>query len=88
MCGVAGVFETDGASGVVANILFAIQHRGARHGFRTIGFQWYHYHAAPPMLAAKIGQGFRADSIRLEHEGSWRGMFLCSAGIIEAELSA
>lgn len=28
MCGVAGVFETDGASGVVANILFAIQHRG------------------------------------------------------------
>ncbi len=28
MCGIAGVFETDGASGVVASILFAIQHRG------------------------------------------------------------
>jgi len=28
MCGVAGVFEVDGASAVVANILFAIQHRG------------------------------------------------------------
>lgn len=67
---------------------FELEETIARHGFRTIGFQWYHYHAAPPMLAAKIGQGFRADSIRLEHEGSWRGMFLCSAGIIEAELSA
>jgi hypothetical protein len=22
----------------------------------------------------------------LEHEGSWRGMFLCSAGVAEADL--
>lgn len=58
----------------------------ARHGFKTLDFHWYHYHAAPPMLADKIGPGFRAESIRLEHEASWRGMFLCSAGIIEAEL--
>jgi len=28
MCGIAGVFETEGASGLVASILFAIQHRG------------------------------------------------------------
>ncbi len=28
MCGVAGVFEAEGASGLVASILFAIQHRG------------------------------------------------------------
>jgi len=28
MCGVAGVFEVDGASSLVASILFAIQHRG------------------------------------------------------------
>ncbi len=28
MCGVAGVFEAEGASGLVSSILFAIQHRG------------------------------------------------------------
>lgn len=28
MCGIAGVFEAEGASGLIANILFAIQHRG------------------------------------------------------------
>ena len=28
MCGVAGVFGVDGAAGIVADILFAIQHRG------------------------------------------------------------
>lgn len=28
MCGIAGVFESEGASGIVAAILFAIQHRG------------------------------------------------------------
>jgi amidophosphoribosyltransferase len=28
MCGIAGVFETDGAAGIVSSILFAIQHRG------------------------------------------------------------
>lgn len=28
MCGIAGVFESEGASGLVASILFAIQHRG------------------------------------------------------------
>ncbi len=66
---------------------FELEETVARHGFRTIGMQWYHYHAAPPMLAGKVGPGFRAESMRLEHEASWRGMFLCSAGIIEAELT-
>lgn len=28
MCGIAGVFEAEGASGLIASILFAIQHRG------------------------------------------------------------
>ena len=28
MCGIAGVFEAEGASGIVSSILFAIQHRG------------------------------------------------------------
>lgn len=65
---------------------FELEETVARHGFRTVGFKWYHYHAAPPMLAAKVGAPFRAESVKLEHEGGWRGMFMCSAGIIEAEL--
>jgi 2-polyprenyl-3-methyl-5-hydroxy-6-metoxy-1,4-benzoquinol methylase len=66
---------------------FELQETVAHHGFKTIAFHWYHYHAAPPMLAAKLGPAFASDSLRMEHEGSWRGMFLCSAGVIEAELT-
>ncbi len=61
--------------------------------FRSVGFvdvqtHWYHYHPAPPMLESTIGQEYRQAAIRLEHEASWRGMFLCSAGVIEARLPA
>mgnify|MGYP006357476393 CR=1 FL=1 len=41
---------------------------------------------APPMMEGDIGPDFRRAGMRLEHEGSWRGMFLCSAGVIEARL--
>ncbi len=59
--------------------------------FRAAGFvdpqlHWYHYHPAPPMLEQGIGAEFRRAAMRLEHEGSWRGMFLCSAGVVEARL--
>ena len=27
---------------------------------------------------------YRRAQVAMEHEGTWRGMFLCSAGIIEA----
>jgi 2-polyprenyl-3-methyl-5-hydroxy-6-metoxy-1,4-benzoquinol methylase len=65
---------------------FELKDAIGKHGFQTIGIHWYHYHAAPPMLADKLGQTFKKDSVRLENEGTWRGMFLCSAGVIEAEL--
>lgn len=65
---------------------FELEAQVAAHGFRTLGFHWYHYHAAPPMMAGKIGAAFDRESQRMEHEAGWRGMFLCSAGIIEAEL--
>jgi 2-polyprenyl-3-methyl-5-hydroxy-6-metoxy-1,4-benzoquinol methylase len=55
-------------------------------GFRDVQVHWYHYHPAPPMMEAAIGPDFRRAAMRLEHEGSWRGMFLCSAGVIEAQL--
>ncbi|MBI1778519.1 MAG: methyltransferase domain-containing protein [Proteobacteria bacterium] len=54
------------------------------HGYRDPTIHWYHYHAAPPMLEGALGTEFRAAAMALEHEGSWRGWFLCSAGVIEA----
>lgn len=54
-------------------------------GFTDIRYHWYNYHPAYPMLASQIdARDFREAQVALEHEGSWRGMFLCSAGLIEA----
>jgi 2-polyprenyl-3-methyl-5-hydroxy-6-metoxy-1,4-benzoquinol methylase len=53
-------------------------------GFTGLRFHWYNYHAAPPMLAGSLGSSFRAAGMALEETDTWRGMFLCSAGVIEA----
>jgi 2-polyprenyl-3-methyl-5-hydroxy-6-metoxy-1,4-benzoquinol methylase len=53
-------------------------------GFRDVRIHWYHYHAAPPMMEEMIGEAFRTASMALENDFSWRGYFLCSAGVIEA----
>ena len=54
-------------------------------GFSDLKFHWYNYHPAYPMLAEQIdAHEYREAQVALEHEGTWRGMFLCSAGIIEA----
>jgi len=55
-----------------------------RHGYVKPKIHWYHYHSAPPMLEKEIGDVYRKEAMELEHEGSWRGYFLCSAGLIEA----
>ena len=48
-------------------------------------YHWYNYHPAHPMIADQIdARAYREAQVALEHEGTWRGMFLCSAGIIEA----
>ncbi|MEJ2148845.1 MAG: class I SAM-dependent methyltransferase [Chloroflexota bacterium] len=53
--------------------------------FRDIEILWYHYHPAMPYLADKMPERFRAEALHLEHETSgWRGMFLCSAFVVEA----
>lgn len=65
---------------------FELQETFQAAGFVDPQIHWYHYHAAPPMLEASVGAGFRQAAMRLEHEGSWRGMFLCSAGVVEARL--
>ena len=58
-------------------------------GYSDLKFHWYNYHPAYPMLADQIdAREYREAQIALEHEGTWRGMFLCSAGIIEAVKNA
>ena len=55
------------------------------HGFSGVKYHWYNYHPAYPMIADQIdARSYREAQVALEHEGTWRGMFLCSAGIIEA----
>ena len=56
-----------------------------RHSFKDIELRWYHYHPAMPYLSEKNPDLFRREAIRLEHEpSSWKGLFLCSAFVVEA----
>ncbi len=56
-----------------------------RKGFKESELLWYHYHPALPMLESKLGNLFRQEAFRLEHEPSgWRGLFLCSAFVVQA----
>jgi 2-polyprenyl-3-methyl-5-hydroxy-6-metoxy-1,4-benzoquinol methylase len=58
-------------------------------GFEDIKLRWYHYHPAMPFLEAEDKALFRNESLRLEHDDSgWRGLFLCSAFVIEARKTA
>jgi len=55
-------------------------------GFTEIKVHPFHYHAALPRFESSLGRPFRAASIRLENESSdWRGLFLCSAFLVEAQ---
>ena len=54
-------------------------------GYKDLQFHWYNYHPAYPMLAGSIDpKVYRQAQIDLEGDTSWRGMFLCSAGLIQA----
>jgi 2-polyprenyl-3-methyl-5-hydroxy-6-metoxy-1,4-benzoquinol methylase len=53
-------------------------------GFSGIRYHWYNYHVAPPMLSGALGGAFREAGIAMEPKDDWRGMFMCSAGVIEA----
>jgi cyclopropane fatty-acyl-phospholipid synthase-like methyltransferase len=54
-------------------------------GYKDLQFHWYNYHPAYPMLAGSIDpKVYRQAQMDLEGDTSWRGMFLCSAGVIEA----
>ncbi|MGA0209315.1 MAG: class I SAM-dependent methyltransferase [Candidatus Nanopelagicales bacterium] len=54
-------------------------------GFVDARIRPFHYHAAMPRFEKELGAAFRAESIALENEPSnWRGLFLCSAFVVEA----
>ncbi len=53
-------------------------------GFSDMKIHWYHFHPAPPMLESAIGPAFREAAMAMEYDQSWRGMFLCSAGVVQA----
>lgn len=54
-------------------------------GFVDVRIRPFHYHAAMPRFEKELGAAFRAESIALENEPSnWRGLFLCSAFVVEA----
>lgn len=55
------------------------------HGYADIRFHWYNYHPTYPMIAGQFDpMEYRRAQVALEQDDSWRGMFLCSAGLIEA----
>ena len=54
-------------------------------GYSDLKFHWYNYHPAYPMISGTIDpKVYRQAQMDLEGDRSWRGMFLCSAGVIEA----
>ena len=58
-------------------------------GFVDIRVRPFHYHAAMPRFEKELGAAFRAESIALENEPSdWKGLFLCSAFVVEAHRPA
>ena len=58
-------------------------------GFDNVRIRPFHYHASMPRFEKELGAAFRAESIALENEPSdWRGLFLCSAFVVEAHRPA
>ncbi|NDC79537.1 MAG: class I SAM-dependent methyltransferase [Chitinophagia bacterium] len=54
-------------------------------GFTDVVIRPFHYHASLPRFESSLGAAFREASIALENEPSgWRGLFLCSAFVVEA----
>ena len=61
----------------------------AQQGFVDLSFTWYNFHPTYPMISGGIDPTeYRRQQIELEDDESWRGMFLCSAGMIVATKAA
>lgn len=58
-------------------------------GFVNLSYSWYNFHPTYPMVSGGFdAQEYRQGQIDLEADTSWRGMFLCSAGMIIATKDA
>lgn len=66
---------------------FELEELVRSEGFTDVRFHWYNFHPTPPMLMSGLGMAFREAAVEFENDASWRGMFLCSAGVLEARLS-
>lgn len=56
-----------------------------RLGFEDIELLWYHYHPGMPSVASKDPAAYRDAGLALEHDPrGWRGLFLCSAFVVQA----
>ena len=54
-------------------------------GFIESKLLWYHYHPAMPYLSNEDMALFRDEALKLEHDATgWKGLFLCSAFVVEA----
>ena len=54
-------------------------------GFNVIKTHFYHYHALPPFFQNKYPKLFRELSLKMEKTDDWRGHFMASAFVIEAQ---
>ncbi len=79
---------TPGADAILAKFHnpLTLQDEFANAGFTGFRIHWYHFHPAQPMLERTLGARFREEAMQLEHDATgWRGLFLCSAGLVEVE---
>jgi 2-polyprenyl-3-methyl-5-hydroxy-6-metoxy-1,4-benzoquinol methylase len=58
-----------------------------REQFTNVKLHWYHFHSAPPMLEGRLKKQMWDEASRLEHTSNWRGYFLCSAFVVEAQVN-
>lgn len=59
------------------------------NGYEDLSFRWYNFHPTYPMIAGELDpREYREAQVDLEADKSWRGMFLCSAGMIIARKSS
>lgn len=54
-------------------------------GFSVIDIHFYHYHALPPIFENKYQKLFRELSLKLEKSNDWKGYFMASAFVVEAQ---
>lgn len=58
-------------------------------GFDVKDKWWFHWHAVPPVFERDDPASFRRESLALEgNPHDWRGMFMCSAFLVEATKGA